>query len=523
VVAETVKQFQNTNNIKMRKLQYILYLLLVILIGGCKKDNYPGGQVSSFIALFDIRNMYKGEEVTLTKENMFGANSITGWVISDHSGGNLPAGLLVIEDNRRLSQLRGIAIPIGESAANYTSGDSVIIEVEGAVLKEENGLLQLSGISPEQVTKVGSGKKLPINRVRGNQLMADPKKYECVLSVIVKGGYDPYPAPGEVLSGDRIVDDAFGPVPLRTEPSATFANNPAPGLANYYGILFNSKDASGNLKSQFRLRTGNDVVLLSSTVAATPIIITGFNNNPLGGDGNYEYIQCMATKDINFATTPFSLVTSNNAGASTPTGLPVKGWATGGIRSYKFDLTSGTVTKGTYFYVGGTSKMINGAGSTVIPNAQCISPFNYSTTAGKGFGDKTSNLLANSGNSFGIAVFQGTTVTAASVPIDVICISTGGTIYDPGPPAAGYRIGNTDFYDIKNPITQDDQPFFMSGSNTLAFAYTTGAEGQFVMLGGEYSPTLGRWTQVRSQANLLLTATSTLSEIEGLEGATRLK
>jgi len=507
----------------MRNKFYILYLLSITLFWGCKKDNYPGGQVSSFIALYDIRNMYKGAEVTLTKENMYGATSITGWVISDHSGRNMPAGLLVVEDNRRLSQLRGIAIPLGEAAANYTSGDSVNIDVEGAVVKEENGLLLLTGISPEQVTKIASGRTLPINRVRGNQLMADPKKYECVLSVIVKGGYDPNPAPGEVLSGDRTVDDAFGQVPLRTEPGATFANDPAPGLANYYGILFNSKDASGNLKSQFRLRTGNDVIVLGAATEPAPIIITGFNNNPLGGDGNYEYIQCMATKDINFATTPFSLVTTNNAGASTPTGLPVQGWATGGIRTYKFDLTSGTVTKGTFFYVGGTSKMINGAGSTLIPGAKCISPFNYSTTAGKGFGDKTSNLLANSGNAFGLAVFKGTTVTATSVPVDVIFISTGGTLYDPGPPAVGYRIGNTDFYDIKNPITQEDQAFFTSGVNTLAFAYPTGPEGQFVMLGGEYNPTLGRWTGVRSQTNVLLTAEAALTEIEEVEGVTHLK
>lgn len=141
--------------------------------------------------------------------------------------------------------------------------------------------------------------------------------------------------------------------------------------------------------------------------------------------------------------------------------------------------------------------------------------FNYTTTNGDGFGNKTGGLFANSGNASGIAVFSGITVNAHTVPVDVIFVSTGGS-FTAGPPERGYRITNTDWYDIKNPITLEDQPYYRMGSNTLNLKYNTADLGHYNKLGGVYNVKLGRWTTARSQINLILTKTSTLSEIEGL-------
>ena len=192
------------------------------------------------------------------------------------------------------------------------------------------------------------------------------------------------------------------------------------------------------------------------------------------------------------------------------------------MRTYKFNLTTGTAAKGSFFYVGGSGKLINGASSTGMSSSNWVRAFNYTTTDGDGFGTKTSGLLANSGNAFGMAVFSGTAVTVASKPVDVVFIANGGSLYTAGPPAAGYRIANTDFYDIKNPITLEDQPFYRSGSNTLGFTYNTADLGYFNLLGGIYDPALGKWPRARTQTNVLLTKTSTIDKIEG-EGATKLK
>ncbi len=482
--------------------------------------NYPGGDASPYISIYDVRQLHKGSDITLTRENMEGSGKLAAMVVSDHSGGNLPEGMLVVQDNRRLNLLRGISIPLGSAAAGYVTGDSVLIHVEGAVLTRKDGFLQLLNVQPANITKVSSGNPIPVNRVNVSAILANPNNYESTLVAVVKGGFNPLPATGDVLSGSKTLNDGFGNISLVTNPSSPVAQVPSPVLGNFYGIIFNRQDSEDKLVPEHRLRTPEDVVLLSSELELTPIVISGFLNNPVGGDNNYEYIQFLATEDIDFSQTPYSVVTTNNAGTSTPTGIPINGWATGGLRTYKFDLTSGFAAKGTYFYVGGSTEKVNGSTSVTIPTANWVKTHNYDELAGDGFGTRTANLLANSGNAFGIAVFRGTNVTEVSIPLDVIFGATGGTLFSAGPPARGYRIANTDFYDRVNPITLGSQPFYRQGSNTLALAFP-GGDGIYVMLGGVYNVTLGRWTQARAQIPVQLTAASTIDEIEN-EASTKI-
>jgi hypothetical protein len=509
-------------NKNMKQIIYSFFLFSIVLMMGCDKDgNYPGATISPYIALFDIRDLHKGSDVTLSVDRLYGSSKITGIVVSDHTEANMPAGLLVIQERRRLSELRGISISLGAAAANYVPGDSVIIDVAGTLLKRVNGILQIEGVQPASVKKVASGKTIPVNRVTSAHVLANPEKYESTLIVIVKGGFSPAPSPTDVLSGDKILNDGFGELTLHTDANAAFANNPMPFLANFYGIIFNKQATDKTLIPQLNMRKGEDVVVLSSVISVAPVIITGFISDVSGGDGNYEYMQFMATRDIDFAVTPFSVVVTNNANASTPTGYPANGWATGGMRTYKMNLTSGFAAKGTFFYVGGSGKLINGSSSTNISGVNWIRAFNYTTTDGDGFGTKTGGLFANSGNASGFAIFSGTTIAEESVPVDVIFVATGGSLYTATPTPAGYRIANTDWYDIKNPVTLENQPFYRSGSNTLNMGYTTADRGYFYKMGGEYNVSLGRWMKARAQNNILLTKTSVLSEIEG-EGATKL-
>ena len=97
----------------------------------------------------------------------------------------------------------------------------------------------------------------------------------------------------------------------------------------------------------------------------------------------------------------------------------------------------------------------------------------------------------------------------------MVFIAAGGNIFSAGPPARGYRITNTDFYDRINPISLTSQPFYRAGSNTLSFAYT-GGDGIYIMLGGVYNITLGRWTQARAQIPVQLQLNSAVEEIENV-------
>ena len=508
----------------MKKILIYSFLLLgfAVVLGGCKKDgNYPGGRISEFVPLLDLRSLYQGEDLTLTKDVMFGSEQIAALVVSDHSEGNLPEGYLVVEDKRRLNELRGITIAMGAAAKNYVPGDSVHINLDGGTLTRIDGIMQVTGISPDKITKVASNRPIPAYGVRSNAILANPSKYESVLLAIVKGGFDPLPAPTDIYSGQKKLNDGFGDITLNTLPSAAFANSTdLPVVGNFYGILSYRQDQDGAQIPEVRMRKKSDAIILSSEVNVAPAVISGWTADPEGTDANNEYIQFLAIQDINFAVTPMSVVTNNNAGASTP-GVLDKGWATGGLRTYKFNITSGTAAKGTYFYVGGTNRLINSTNSTsLVGIANFVKTRNYSTSAGEGFGNTTTNLLANSGNAYGIALFRGTEVTEASVPEDVMMVSNNNpaALYTAGPPELGYRIGNTDFYDRIDPLTLKVQEFFMKGTNTLRIPYhfTATAQGYWYKLGGEYSPTKGKWMKARSGQYFIMTNSSTINEIEGI-------
>lgn len=488
----------------------LLAILLAAGFTGCKKDgNYPGGVVSPYISIFDIRDLYKGNDITLSTDNMFGGDKITGVVVSDHSQGNLPTGLLILQDKRRLSQLRGIAIALGPEASSYVPGDSLVINAIGGVLKKENGVLTLTGIDNSDITKISSGNPIDIPIVRANAILNNPDAYESTLLTITRVGFDPSYPPGTTYAGDHIINDGFGNMYLHVETAASFSGQPLPYLSNFTGIVLNGRPDS---IPQLWPRTVSDIVVLSATAPKiAPLIITGYLTDPTGTDANYEYIQLMATKDINFATNNFSVVTCNNAGTATPTGFPVNGWATGDARTYKINITAGSVVKGQYIYVG-ANKNIWGAGSTDISSAFWISKM-YSTVPGDGFGTATTNLLANSGNGAGISVFDLTAVTTDTIPVDVIFYGGAGNLYTAGPPERGYKITNTDYYDITNPSTLAHQPYFNMGSNTGKMTFP--ATANFSKLGGTYNVTTGRWTSARNLTSVPLTATSTLSQIEG--------
>ncbi len=102
-----------------------------------------------------------------------------------------------------------------------------------------------------------------------------------------------------------------------------------------------------------------------------------------------------------------------------------------------------------------------------------------------------------------------------STPIDVIFIGGGGSLYSA--PGVGYKIANTDFYDKVDPITLASQPYYKSGTNTLCFNYQAPTDqGFWNKLGGVYNVALGKWVKARSQSDIDLTKTSTLSAIEGI-------
>lgn len=532
-------------------MKYSVSLFLIIIavaINSCMKDtyeNYPGGTPNDIVAVLDIRPLYKGKDVMFTKENLYGATKLAVVVASDHTEKNMPADLLFVQDNRRLTLLRGIAIELA-TAPTYHPGDSLWIEIVGSTLTRKNGMLTITGLSPTKITAKGKG-TLALNAITIAQLLAAPNDYESSLCILNKSSFNPALAPGESIGGSKKINDGFGDATLYTDPAVSYANNAPYALAAYVGIPFISPEGA----VQFRTRNGDDIVNMGSS--AQELLITGFQSDPKGGDGGYEYVQMLATTDIDFATTPYSIVFNNNAGTSSSATPLDAGWASGGLRTIKWNITSGSVQKGQFFYFGFQGKKINGsAGTYAFPASANWYPKTYTSSTGAiNAGDgglkrassfSNSGPWANSGNACGVAIFKGTTVTETTVPEDVLFVATGGatTIYDPSKnPIIGYRICNNDWYSMYsigiNPVSYKPTiaPYlhYRSSGNTTNMPYPVNEKyptaatdaGLFNMMGGTYNITLGRWTTARKQVVVeLVQATATIDTLEKHASVTKL-
>jgi hypothetical protein len=538
---------------KIMKMKYLVNLFLIIniavAINSCSKDtyeNYPGGEPYEIISVLDVRLLYKGEDVVLSKDNMYGASRLAAVVASDHTGKNLPEGLLIVQDNRRLQLLRGISIELGAAAANYHPGDSLMIDVSGSTLTRKDGILTITGLTESSITPQGKG-VLNINAITIAQLKAKPDDYESSLCLINKGSFNPVLGPGEVIGGSKPINDGFGDLTLYTDPGVSYANSAPYALAAYVGIPFGTPEGS----IQFRTRNGDDIVNMGSS--AQELLITGFQSDPKGGDGGYEYVQMLATKDIDFTVTPYSILFSVNSGGSSSATPLDAGWATGGQRTIKWNITSGSVQKGKFFYFGFQGKKINGSNGTyTFPAGTNYYQKTYTTSGtnpNKGDGGlvrasafSTSGPWANSGNTCGVAIFKGTTVTEATVPEDVLFVATGGTttVYDPRKtPILGYRICNNDWYSMFSVVIDQTTykpkivPYlhYRSPGNFASMPYPVNEKyptaatdaGLFNMMGGVYNITLNRWTTARKQVVVeLVQSTATIDTLEQHASVTKL-
>ncbi|NGM63201.1 hypothetical protein G5B30_14925 [Sphingobacterium sp. SGG-5] len=270
------------------------------------------------------------------------------------------------------------------------------------------------------------------------------------------------------------------------------------------------------------------------------IIITGFMANPWGTDnptpgtkykkgsveythnGGYEYIQLMATEDIDFSKTPYSVVTANNGGDRVAT---TNGWAEGGKTTFKFDLTEGKAAKGTFFYVGSPSKVIAGyhskGKSADISQANWIRTIASNSKSKKVLGDGFGNAIGGTGilgdpykgdsntDADGIAVFKGTKVTPLTVPIDAIFYGNAVGVAK-GERGSGYILPTNDHY--KN---QTGKSCYGEPGNTFFFEQTSPSSNVFIKLGGAYHAEKNNWDTPRKAINKKLSGkASTLPDIE---------
>lgn len=166
------------------------------------------------------------------------------------------------------------------------------------------------------------------------------------------------------------------------------------------------------------------------------LLISEFLQNPSGTDSPYEYVELLATDDIDFSVTPYTIIVTNNGTAQ------AEGWVTGGTYTYAFEISTGTVSVGDVVYVGGT---------LMAPVGTKLRMIDTGVDGGDGgVGNATSSgVIGNGGaNADGIGVFNVpvSSITSSTVPTDAVFFGTGIGAAEVNGGADGYELPVNDLY-----------------------------------------------------------------------------
>ncbi len=231
------------------------------------------------------------------------------------------------------------------------------------------------------------------------------------------------------------------------------------------------------MKKRLLVLLGSALISASAFSQSKGLIISEILTNPSGNDSPYEYVELVATTNINFATTPYTIVFTDNGTATS------NGWKAGSAITYAFLINTGSLTTGQVVYVGGSSMAPLSNGGTAIRTK------NTGTTSGDSFGSKnTAGVLGNGGsNCDGVAVFNMTasSISSSTVPVDAIFFGNSvGSAYKSS--TSGYQLPVNDKY---------------NGGKLLTSSYITSdpSSGDLVKAtAGTYNPSTNSFTTERT-------------------------
>jgi uncharacterized protein (TIGR02145 family) len=174
------------------------------------------------------------------------------------------------------------------------------------------------------------------------------------------------------------------------------------------------------------------------------LIISEIHTDPAGSDSPFEWVELIATANINFNQAPYTVVFSNNGTATS------KGWMQGGTPSptpnnstYAFLIDTGSVVVGEVVYVGGSS---------MTPAGKKLRVKNTATQAGDGgIGGAflSSGVLGNGGGvADGVAVFRNSiaVMDSNSVPVDAVFFGTSIGVAALTDTSKGFTLPTNDLY-----------------------------------------------------------------------------
>lgn len=206
-----------------------IVLLAFVTLAACKKehDTPPLNAISAVITLDSLRNIYQGAPVHFTQDY-----SVYGVITADETDGNLYKNLYVQDESAAIN------IRLMNSGGFYI-GDKVRIYLNGTVLSNYNGVLQLdSVVNGKNIVRQASNvavQPLDVNITDINSSLQSQlirvNNVEFAVDEIGKT----YADGANQLSENRILNDCSGnTIIVRTSGFANYANLP---VATGHGAL----------------------------------------------------------------------------------------------------------------------------------------------------------------------------------------------------------------------------------------------------------------------------------------------
>lgn len=287
--------------VNISKYSVAICCLLITFCSCFKEDiNYAEGTLNPEASLYVVRNAFKGEQITLTKEQLAGAHITAGVVISENANKNFPSGYIAIENVWR-EQVRGILVAV-PNTEQFSFGDSVRIDVEGATLARDNGVLVIKNIGADKITVVPGVKVEKRHRpVSIGTIEANPDQYESTL-VSVTADLSPDPTPGETFRGaKKVLDGEKKELELFTEDGAVFANEKIAPSASFQGVLLKRGDrlslrmqsVADMMYPSGKLYTGWPETFEDPYQVKTSYNMTAINNLVTMPTGTWYMLQCI--------------------------------------------------------------------------------------------------------------------------------------------------------------------------------------------------------------------------------------
>lgn len=236
----------------MNTIQKILFysistIIVCLSFLSCMEEDVnnalDGAYLNKYRKIYEVRETYFTSDVQLGPKTLDGASMTTGVVISDISGNNFPKEYVVIQSTDEISSSTtthkciGLVLKLDRPEENvFVPGDSLIVYLEGTVLKNVDGLLQITGVTKDKLVKVKSGIEVEPKTLTIKELYKDFDRYNSML-IRIDGEFSDIPQANETLGGTKklnALSEDF--VYLVTKSEAEFANRTMPRSAQYTGI-----------------------------------------------------------------------------------------------------------------------------------------------------------------------------------------------------------------------------------------------------------------------------------------------